>query len=383
MDEQLFDDIRPYTDAEIPAAMHRIAADPAFPAILRYIYPNGNIEQLSEQFKKIETVEQFQLAFMQDVVTQLIKHTIAQLSSNGVEKLDKQTRYLFVSNHRDIMLDVTLLLYVLHHHGLPRAEITFGSNLMSSQLVIDIGKSNKMFKFFRSQGSAKEIIEFSQKNSAYIRHALLHKHESIWIAQRNGRTKDGNDRTDVGVLKMFAMSGGSDWVQNLGALNIAPIAISYELEPCDILKTREVYISRRQKYVKTPDEDLKSILQGVMQQKGQVHIGICNPVTTADLETMAQLPKNERFKQLAATIDRRILNNYKLFATNYIAHDTIHSSTQHAAHYTAQQKTDFERYTQRCLAQLDGDQNELKQIFLGIYANPVDNVENNKNNTSI
>lgn len=370
-----FDEIRPYSDAETPAAIERIAASPYFPYIVRYIFPKCDVDEVTGHFRTIKSVHDFQFNFMRNAVNGLLSRSIEQLTSTGIGALRKDVPYLFLSNHRDIMLDATILMYELVAKNIAPAEITFGSNLMTSQLVIDIGKLNKMFKFQRSSGSAKKIVEFSQQNSAYIRYALLQKKQSIWIAQRNGRTKNGCDKTDVGVLKMLAMSSSADFVRNMAELNIVPVSISYEFEPCDFRKTREVYISSRQKYVKAPNEDFESILQGVVQRKGNVNISVCEPISVADLEKIANLPRNDRFKQLASIIDSRIYGAYKLWPNSYIAYDLLNKSDRYVSYYTALQKEEFIAYAQKGLSSIEGDRTELEGIFYGIYANPVKKID--------
>lgn len=368
-----FEDVRPYIDSEVPAAIERIVQNELFPSIVHYIYPNCNITEFIENFKRIKTVHDFQFGFMREAVKALLNSSISDISSQGIENIQNSNRYIYLSNHRDIMLDSSILLYLLSYQNFELAEITFGSNLMSSQLVIDVGKLNKMFKFQRADGSLKNILQISQKNSAYLRYAIIQKKESIWIAQRNGRTKDGNDKTDASVLKMFAMSSNADFVPNLTELNIVPISISYEFEPCDFLKTHEVYVSRRTKYVKAPNEDLNSIIHGLTQKKGRVNVSICKPITSEVLEQYSELPKNDRFKHLASQIDDEIYRAYKLWPNNFIAHDVLNESGKYEKYYTEQQKNYFLNYAAQGLAKIEGNTNELKEIFLGIYANPVSN----------
>jgi hypothetical protein len=241
---------------------------------------------------------------------------------------------------------------------------------MRPQIVVDIGKINKMFKIVRG-GTIREIFVNSLKVSEYMRYAITEKHESTWIAQRNGRTKDGADRTEIAVLKMFAMSSKKPFSDNLAELNITPIAVSYEYEPCDFLKTREIYISRRQTYKKSPNEDLNSILTGIKQFKGQAHFAICDTLSEKELCECAELPHSEQFRALAEIIDKRIFANYKLWKTNYIAHDILQKTDDFAEFYTKEDKEKFVEYMIRGLNKIDGEQEELQDIFLRIYANSV------------
>ncbi|MBS5896198.1 MAG: 1-acyl-sn-glycerol-3-phosphate acyltransferase, partial [Prevotella buccae] len=235
-----FDDIRPYNDAEIPAAMQRIAKSDAFPLLASWIFPDRKLEDIREMVSRLTTTWDFQRQVMMPVNLQIIGRTINRLTFSGMEQLRPDRQYLFVSNHRDIMLDASLLQYLLVKAGRDTTEITFGANLMSPGVVTDIGKSNKMFRVERG-GKLKDFYMSSRHLSDYIRHTLLEKRQSVWIAQRNGRTKDGNDHTDQGIIKMFCMSKSEDKIKALSELHIIPVSISYERESCDILKAIELY----------------------------------------------------------------------------------------------------------------------------------------------
>ena len=365
-----FDDIRPYHTSEIHPAMQRIADSEHFGMLSQYIFPKNDVEEVRDMVRNIHTTDDFQTKVMYYVNQQFIDRSITNFTFDGIDRLDPQKRYLFVSNHRDIMLDSSLLQYVLHRNNFRTTEITFGSNLMNPQLVVDIGKANKMFKVIRSS-NIREFLKNSMHLSEYIRYTLTEKGESIWIAQRNGRTKDGNDMTDQGIIKMFCMSKTSDLAASIDELNIAPIAISYQIESCDILKTRELYMLQKiGKYIKQPGEDLNSILTGIIGQKGNVNISFCEPITKEELEFDHKTP-NEFYKNAAALIDKRIYKNYKLFNNNYIAHDIREGKDTYSNLYSKEEK---EAFIERCnymLSQIDGDKDTLMSIFLGIYANPV------------
>ena len=370
-DEHKFDDIRPYRDDEIPAAMQRIVSDPYFPQVAQYVYPDRNVQEVRDIMLSCRNIYEFQTTVMKQVNEQVIAATTDGLTFGGVERLDPSKRYLFISNHRDIVLDSCLLMYILHTNGHKIGEITFGSNLMKGQMVIDIGKSNKMFKVERG-GNPRELYTTSVHLSEYIRYAITEKKESVWIAQRNGRTKDGMDRTDQGLIKMLSMSGGKDRVKALAELNIAPVSVSYEWESCDILKALELYASRDGKpYVKKPGEDLNSILTGITQPKGRVHIEICEPLTASDLNAIPTDYVDAQFRHAVAELmDSRICGGYRLFPNAYVAHDIRSGNNRYADRYTDSQRDAF---TAR-LHELDkyGTDPALRDIFLGIYANPVD-----------
>lgn len=371
MKKSKFDDIRPYYDEEIPAAMQRIATSEFFPLLATYIFPNEELESVRMKVLDIKTIREFQSEVMKPVNEQVIARSITTFTHEGLERLDPEQRYLFVSNHRDIMLDASLLQYLLFVNGHETSEITFGANLMSSPLVVDIGKANKMFRIERG-GSMKDFYRSSMHCSEYIRHTITEKRQSVWIAQRNGRTKDGNDLTDQGIVKMFCMSRPFDKIEALAELHIVPMTISYEWEPCDILKALELYESHFTRYTKKPGEDLNSILTGIMQPKGAVHLAFGTCLDEELLRRYDDCTHNEYHRQVTRLLDREIRGHYRLMPNNFIAHDLRYGQMRHADRYTPAQKQAFmDRLAE--LSKFDvADGDLLRDIFLGIYASPVE-----------
>ena len=329
-----FEGIRPYNEAEIPAAMQRIACSKEFPRLASHVFPDRPTEEVRQEVMRCKTVREFQLGVMYHANKQILRRSTTGFTHSGIERLSPKRNYLFVSNHRDIMLDATLMQNVLTDEGFDTCEITFGENLMRGQLVIDVGKSNKMFKVTRSGGSAREFYKESLLLSQYIRSTITEKHQSVWIAQHNGRTKDGTDRTDQGIIKMFGMSQTTDRVASLAELNIVPVAISYEWESCDVLKAIELYRHLQGPYTKQPGEDLNSILTGILQQKGRVHLEFCEPVTATDLHALP-----------GGTAKMYTQEEKEAFV--------------HRLHELDSYKDKYELH-------------KLRNIFLGIYANPVE-----------
>jgi hypothetical protein len=337
----------------------------------RFVFPEKEVADVRNMVRKIRTVDEFQSQVMYHVNRSVIDQSVDQLTCDGLEHLDPEKCYLFVANHRDIVLDSSFTQYLFYKNHFRTTEISFGSNLMSSQLAIDIGKSNKMYTVVRG-GNIHDFYHNSMRLSGYIRYAITEKKESVWIAQRNGRTKDGHDATDQGIIKMFCMSKPSDPVQAISELNIIPIAISYQIEPCDRFKTRELYLSLGgKKYVKQENEDVNSILTGITQPKGNVHISICEPLHEQEFSPVAS-PPHEFHKKVASLIDKRIHKGYKLHNNNYIAHDIRSGQDTCAAHYTPEEKNMFLARCEQVLQQIEGDKQTLRSIYLSIYANPVD-----------
>ena len=370
-----FDDIRPYNDTEIPAAMQRIAAAASFPLLAAYTFPDRSLQDVRSEVLSYNNIHDFQYNFMFHAVRQILDKTTTAFTYGGIDNLTHGTSYLFTSNHRDIVLDATIMQEALRAHDFPTTEITFGANLMHGQMVIDLGKSNKMFRVERPGGSVREFYRSSLHLSEYLRMVLTEKHQSVWIAQRNGRTKDGIDRTDQGIIKMFGMSRTDDKIESLTELNIVPVAVSYEWEPCDILKAIELYERRNgEPYIKKPGEDLNSILTGITEPKGRVHLEFCRPVSRADLMSFDRCTAGDFHKNVAALIDQRICSAYRLTPNNYIAHDIRYGKKTYASMYTAAEKDAFTNHMTTCLSRYedDCDIDILTDIFLGIYANPVD-----------
>lgn len=370
MDINKFDDIRPYNDAQVHPALERIVANPLFVNIANYIFPGQDVSLFKNLLLSCNSKEDFQVKVMSGIVKKILKDTTTGLTYGGLEYFNGNKKYLIVSNHRDIVLDSAIIQLIIHEHGIQTTEIAVGDNLITSSFIEDICRSNKMIKVVRST-SPREVYTTSKILSEYIRYNVANQESSVWIAQRNGRTKDGADVTEQGLLKMFDMSGSGDFVKDFTELHIMPTSISYEFEPCDIQKAVELYISRRQKYVKAEGEDLKSILTGIVQPKGRVHIQFNEPVTEQEVKAAAELDKNERFKALGACMDNKIVANYKLWPNNYIAYDMLNSTNEYTSEYTQQEKETFEQYMAAKLEKVEADQQELKEIFLSIYANPV------------
>ena len=377
MKEDLYSDIRPYNDDEIPAALERIVNDPFFVPAVNFAFPDADMERIAEVVRTCKTVDQLQERVMISIIQRIIEATIDNFTSSGVENIEKGKGYLYISNHRDITLDSFLLQYVLFTNGLPTTATTLGDNLLRNQFVIDICRINRAVRVIRKTGdiSPREFLSNSMHLAEYIRW-YISKGKSMWIAQRNGRTKDGIDATDQGVLKMVSLSGPNDFVENFSELSIAPIAISYQYEPCDIRKAIETTVTMLGgTYKKGNHEDENSILYGIRMPKGDVNITICEPITREELEECGALPKAEAYKRLKEIIDQRIYKNYKLHDTNYIAHDLLHRSKQYSEHYTPAAVKKFKgrmAYAEARFLEYGLDLKTARKVYLGIYAGPVE-----------
>ncbi|MCK6648240.1 MAG: 1-acyl-sn-glycerol-3-phosphate acyltransferase, partial [Bacteroidia bacterium] len=285
------------------------------------------------------------------------------------------SRYLFIANHRDILLDSAILQILLFEHGHDTSEITFGDNLMEQGFITDFGRLNRMFTVKR-EGTARELYDISKKLSAYIRHTILEKKVSVWIAQRNGRTKDGFDQTQTGLLKMINISGNGNFVESFKEVKIVPLTISYEYEPCDALKVQELYLSSlHTKYVKAPGEDLNSIITGIVQPKGRIHMTVGKPIIEELEEINKSENENDKIKQLANLIDKQIYSDFKLWPVNYIAYDLLANGNKYEKQYSPVEKENFIQYIEKNIEKLKGEKEALYNLFIKMYAAPVLNKE--------
>lgn len=365
-----FQDIRPYIEDEIGPALNRIAKHPLLSSISSYLFPDQKPEELGHFIASLNSVDEFQTKAMLPAIQKIIADTARTLSYAGIDQLKNDKKHLFISNHRDILLDSGIIQIIFCLNDIRTSEMAVGDNLITDTFIEDIARLNKMIRVVRNT-NPRELYNSSLILSQYIRQIISQDISSAWIAQRNGRTKDGVDLTEQGLLKMLEMSGDGDFVEDFDELSIIPVSISYEFEPCDLLKSKELYISRRKKYVKNPGEDLNSILTGIMQYKGNIHLNFCKPISLEVIQVCSLLEKNERFKSLADIIDRKIIESYQIWKNNYIAYDILYSTDKYSRHYSNSEKQSFISYVKYKISDTDGNPKEMEEIFLSIYANPI------------
>jgi len=372
---EAFDAIRPYEPEELPQAYERLLADPGFQAVLAYLYPGVPTEAIGAKMRQCTTSLDFQLAFCYTFLEKLLARA-AKGCDMDATAIDTTGRYTFVSNHRDIVLDSALLDKLLVDVGFTTTcEIAIGDNLLSLPWVRDLVRVNKSFIVERSL-PPRQMLMASKRMSEYMHFAISEKHENIWIAQREGRAKDSDDRTQPAILKMMAMGGEGTSVERLAQLHIVPLAISYEFDPCDYLKARELQQRRdTDHFSKAPGDDVLSMRTGIMGYKGRIHYH-CAPCIDPWLATLADVPKGELFDRVAAHIDKEIHRHYRIFPSNLVALDLLEHSDAHADGYTAADKHAFEQYLEGQLAKIElehPDHDFLRERMLTMYANPARN----------
>lgn len=372
----IYDDIRPFDPEELPAAFERLLSDAQFQQVLGYLYPGVPLEAVKTKMMACKTNLEFQLAFCYGFLKDLMAKASKGFDMN-VEAVDVTKRYTFVSNHRDIVLDSALLDVLLYDAGFnTTCEIAIGDNLLSLPWVKDLVRLNKSFIVQRSL-SPREFLMASKKMAEYMHYVVGEKNDNIWIAQREGRAKDSNDRTQPSILKMMAMGGEGSPVDRLRQLHIVPLAISYEYDPCDFLKAAEFQLRRDVPgWKKTALDDVNSMRTGIMGYKGGVHYH-CAPCIDGFLDNLSpDIPKAKVFDIIAEHIDKEIFKNYRLYPSNYIALDMLEGNEAHAGRYTAEDKAVFEKYLQGQIARIDipnKDEAFLRERMLTMYANPARN----------
>ena len=367
-----FEGISPYTDEEAAEALSKLADFPLLSQISRQFFPQEEPDFLKNVLKSIKTIDEFQVLVMQQVVRWVIENTAKNFSYDGISNISADRKFLALSNHRDIILDPAITQLILYNNGIPMTEIAVGDNLITNKMIEYLIRSNRMIKVIRGV-SARELYLSSQLLSRYIRMNITEQRSSIWLAQRQGRTKNGYDITEQGLLKMLDMSGKADFQTNFEELNIIPLSISYEYEPCDILKARELVISRKRKYVKAEGEDFNSIVTGIMQPKGNIHMNIGVPLTSDEIAAAALCDKNDRYQLIRHAVDQRVIDGYKLWKNNYIAYDIANHSFKYSHMYDQSEAEAFVAYMEKKLDTVEPEINreDLRRIFLDIYANPV------------
>lgn len=367
-----FESISPYTDEEAVVALGKLAEHPLLAEFSRNFFPEQSPDFLKNLLKNLRSIDEFQVLVMSKFVEWVLEKTVRNFSYDGISNIDPSRKFLALSNHRDIIFDPAITQLVLYRNGIPLTEIAVGDNLISSPTIEYLLRSNRMIKVVRGI-SARELYLSSQMLSKYIRLNITGQRSSIWLAQRQGRTKNGYDLTEQGLLKMLDMSGSGDFQKNFEELNIIPMSISYEYEPCDILKARELVISRKHKYVKAEGEDLNSIIVGIKQNKGDVHLNIGKPLTSEEIARAAMCDKNDRYQLIRHAVDVRVIEGYRLWKTNYIAYDMLNQSYKYSHMYSAADSEQFVDYMKGQLDSVEPEINreDLRRIFLEIYANPV------------
>ena len=372
-----FDEIRPYAPEELPQVFEELIADPMFKAVVGQVMPGIPFDMIAAQMRQCKTNLDFQKAFFYRLLKDLVQKCAKGLVFDCSAIKDKSINYTFISNHRDIVLDSALLSVVLIENGMNTVEIAIGDNLLIYPWIKKIVRINKSFIVKRGLG-LREQLKSSMLMSSYMHYAISQKHENIWIAQRQGRAKDSNDRTQDSILKMMVMGGEGDIFDRLKEMNLVPLSLSYEFDPCDYLKAKEAQQKRDDaNFKKSEADDLINMQIGIYGYKGHIHFQTAACINDELDEIKSRnLPKTEVFTVIAELIDKHIHQNYHLYPCNYIAMDALNGDSKFADKYTEEDKAQFEGYLAKQMEKIDlpnKDMDFLRHYMLTMYANPAIN----------
>ena len=369
---QNFDAIRPFYDSEINEGIRSSVNHPMMKALMNFTFPDTEDSVWKDQLLKTHSIRDFQCNFIYASVQKVLEKSSDGLTTSGFDKLEKNASYLYISNHRDIILDTSLLNACLFDNGLVMTASAIGDNLVKKSFLLTLSKLNRNFLVQRGL-SPRELLQSSKFLSEYIAQLLLRENRSVWIAQREGRTKDGNDATHPGVLKMLAMGSEEENLMDyFKKIKIVPVSISYEYDPTDALKMPQLMAEANNEiYIKEKNEDFMTLLSGIMGQKKHIHIHV-GDVLDKELDGVASEfdNANKQIQALAQVIDDSILSSYKLWPTNYIAYDLLYKTDKYSTFYTENEKSLFER---RLEIRIDENNPVALEGFLNMYANPVVN----------
>lgn len=373
-----FRDIAPYDDTQFREKMQGLVKEPGFEHAIRYVMPDVDYPEFCRELLNVPTQDEFQRGVMGKFLEFLVARTTSGLSFDGYEHFDPSRNYTFITNHRDIVLDASFLNLCFIRHNMPITQVAIGNNLLIYEWISDLVKLNRSF-IVKRDVKVIEALKAAKQLSAYIHFTIARKHESVWIAQREGRAKDSNDLTQESLIKMLGLAGEGSVKERLMEVNLMPVAISYEYDPNDYLKAREFLLRRRDPaFHKSQRDDLLSMETGLLSPKGRVHFRLGECIN----DRLAAFGSDERgpvVREACRLIDNTIHRGYHLYPCNYIAYDEYHDTQRFADHYTADDVRGFDEYINRQLDKVDvpdvtaEERAYMRQMVLMMYANPVVN----------
>ena len=371
-----FKDMRPFEPEELPAAYDSLLADPTFRAVVGMVMPQIPADMLGPMMHGCKTILEFQHTFIRPLLEGAVKKCTTQLTNNlnSLNLSQENQNYTYISNHRDIVLDSGLLDLILYaDKGFNTVEIAIGDNLLIYPWIKTLVRLNRSFIVTR-KGGIREMLQSSIRLSSYMHYVINEKKAPVWIAQREGRSKDSTDHTQESLLKMFAMGGEGTPAERLMSLNLAPLAISYEYDPCDWLKALEFQMKRdNPEHKKSQNDDLINMKTGIFGYKGRVHFQSAECMNEFIAALPADMPKNDFYAAIAQEIDRRIYSNYQLYPGNFVAIDLLQGGNTYADRYTVEERVIFEQYLAGQLQKIElpnKDETFLRTKILEMYANP-------------
>lgn len=374
-----FSDIAPYGEEHFRAAIEKMISEPGFEHAIRWILPNVPYDKFIAQLTSCNNKHEFQSRIMADFLNELECRTTAGITASGIHNVNPELNYTFITNHRDIVLDASFLNLIFLRNNMKTSEVAIGDNLLIYEWITHLVKLNGSFIVKRNLPT-RQALDAAKQLSAYIHHAIQEKHESIWIAQRQGRAKDSSDHTQESVLKMLALGGKGSLSENLADINIFPVAISYEFDPNDFLKAREYLLRHRHpEFKKSQHDDLFSMETGLMQYKGRVHISFAGCITPLIKAIPEDTDKQESIRRIAHHIDCGIHSGYKIYPINYVAYDLAFDSDMYRDRYTDEEQEKVKAYIEGQLDKVDvenvspQERNFMRTYMYTMYANPLRN----------
>ena len=373
IDDSIYNEIHPYRDFEFREVIDRMLDSPKADLLINTVFPDVPVEDIKNLLRDIETIKEFQEKVIYKALLGVLSKTSSGFTHSGTENIDNQSAYLFISNHRDIILDPSLLNTVILEEGFETAEVAIGDNLLETPWIKDLARLNKSFIVKRNL-SVRELIISSKLLSNYIFETIIQKNNSVWIAQREGRAKDGNDRTQPGLLNMIGMSSHGSLKEHYMNMNIVPVSISYEHDPCDVDKVRSLYAQKFfGGYTKEKNEDNLAMRKGILGYKGKIHIHFGNPIREEIATLSGDLHKNELIQEISRLIDKQIIGNFKVHKSNIIAFDILNGREDNNDAYSSKDKDALIKDINEKVKGMEGEKEELKTIFLDMYARPYQN----------
>lgn len=375
-----FSEIAPFTDSQFRERMAELVEEPGFEHAIKYVMPDIDYPSFTKTLKSITDLQHFQTDVMWPFLEMLARRTTSEISIDGLDNAIESMPCLFLTNHRDIVLDASFLNLCFLRHHLPTSEVAIGNNLLIYDWITKLVKLNKSFIVKRNLRLTK-ALEAARQLSSYIRFAITEKRESVWIAQREGRAKDSNDFTQESVLKMFSLSSNAEtFASKLLDLKITPVAISYEYDPNDYLKAREFLMKKNDPdFKKSQRDDLFSMETGLLQPKGRVHFNVAPCINSKLMRLSGITDKIEAVKEVCKIIDNEIHKRYKIFPINFIAYDILHHTDRYSKEYTQQEVNEFKSYINNQLDKVESkdlteeDYAYMRKMMLSMYANPLKN----------
>ncbi len=371
-----FDDIRPYYDEEVALKIQELLDDPEFERVVKFVISNIEWESLKKLLLGFNNKRRFQETIIKDTVFAVLAKSAKSADCSGFENVSKSKAYTYISNHRDIILDASILCVLLLDAGYDTCKICLGDNLLVKPWITNIVRLNKGVLVKRGVGTRQQY-EVSKHLSDYIHHAINNENQSVWIAQREGRAKNSDDKTQMSVLKMLSLGGGDNFLDNIKHVNIVPLSLSYEFDPCDYLKAKEFQLKRdNPEYKKSPEDDMKNMETGILGYKGNIHFQIGRPINQFITKIDRSSDKNEQISQVANFIDNEIYLNYKFYPINYVAYDKLWGNGKFRSFYSDEELQKVEDYFQQRLDMIDIPNKNipfLTEKLLEMYAYPVKN----------